>query len=270
MEILALEFMQRAILAGLILSVVCSVVSVYVVLKGLSFIGVGIAHSAFGGVALGALLGLNPIGTAMVFSVGVAWLIGLASKRGQLSEDATIGIFFPVAMAFGVICIGFQEGYTVDLFSYLFGSILAVGRQDLWLISLLGLLVLFFIAGFFKELLFFIFDEELARVNGIPVTFIFYMLLTLIAITVVVSIKIVGIILVSSLLVIPGSASYLLTHRFNWMMVYSVLIGTGSTMVGLAISYKFDLAAGATIVITSAFVFLVCLIFAPKRSKALS
>lgn len=267
MDIFQYAFMQRALVAAILVGATCSVIGVYVVLKKLAFIGSGIAHSAFGGVALGFLLGLNPIAVAAPFSIATAAGIGLVSKKGRVSEDAAIGIFFASTMALGVIFVGLSKGYSIDLFGYLFGSILAVSTFDLWLILVLGLAVVGVVMLLYKEFFFLSFDEELAKVNGLPVQGLYYLLLTLMSVTIVVSIKVVGIILVSALLVIPAAAAFQLTRRFRNMMILSVVLGVVSGVVGLILSYYFNLASGATIVITATIIFFLSLAFSPKRRK---
>ena len=265
MEIFAYEFMQRAFLAGLMVSLLCSFIAFFVVLRRLAFIGVGISHSAFGGVALGILLQVNPILMAAAFSLAVSWLIGLVSRQGELHEDTAIGIFFSAAMALGVALISLSGSYNVDLFGYLFGNILSVNTADLWLVGILGSIALFFLILFFKELLYISFDEEMARVSGLPVTFLNYLLLTLMAVTVVVSIKVVGIVLASALLVIPAATGYQLARHYRLMLGISLLCGTSSSVLGLWLSYRYDLASGATIVLCSTLIFFLALLFSPRR-----
>lgn len=257
-DILKLEFMQNAFLAGTMLSVVLAVVSFFVVLRQLSFIGVGVAHSAFGGVALGALIGFSPTIVAIGFAVVVSNLIGYIEKHAKLSTDTAIGIFFSFAMAIGVIFIGMSKEYNVDLFGYLFGNILAITREDLITISVLGSVVLVSIFLFFKELLFVAFDSEVAYVSGMPVTFLDHFFLTILALSIVISIKIVGIVLVSALLVIPGAAAFQITSHYKPMMISAILIGIISTVGGLIISYYADLASGATIVTLASCIFFLC------------
>ena len=204
-ELFALGFMQRAFAAGILVALLCAVFSVFVVLKRLSFIGVGISHSAFGGVALGFLLGLSPSLTAILFSGGVALLIGLVNRKGRLHEDTAIGIFFSLTMALGIFLIGISQRYNVDLFGYLFGNILAITRGDLLLVVILVPIVLAFVFSIFKELLFISFDEEVATVSGVPVGPIYYLFLLAMAVTIVIAIKLIGIVLVSALLVLPGA-----------------------------------------------------------------
>ncbi|MDX1762885.1 MAG: metal ABC transporter permease [bacterium] len=255
-ELLSYGFMQKALAAGVLISVICSVMSFFVLVNRLSFIGVGVSHAAFGGVALGFMLGFDPMLSAVVFSVATAWLIGMVSRKGMLDEDTTIGIFYAAAMALGVVIIGLSKGYNVDLFGYLFGNILSVSTADLWIVSTLGVLVLGAIIFFFKELLYISFDEESAQVNGIPVTFLYYLLLTLMAITIVISMKVVGIILVSALLVIPAAAAYEVTSSHRMLIFISILVGLFSALGGLFLSFQFNTASGATIVLLAAAVFL--------------
>ena len=207
-DVLSYPFMQRALVAAVLVGVVCSVIGTYVVLRKMAFIGAGISHSAFGGVALGYLLGLDPIGIAIPFCFATAMAIGWVSRKGRVSEDTAIGIAFASTMALGALFISLKKGYNLDLFGYLFGSILAVSKSDLWLILGLGLGVIVIVALLFKELLFVSFDEEMAAVSGLPVQTLYFLLLGLMALTVVISIKIVGIILVEALLVIPAAAAF--------------------------------------------------------------
>ena len=265
-EILGFEFMRNAFLAGMMLSLVLAVVSFFVVLRRLSFIGVGVAHSAFGGVALGTLLGISPTLTAVGFAVIVSNAIGYIGKQGKLSTDTAIGIFFSLAMALGVIFIGMSDQYNVDLFGYLFGNILAITRHDLIVIAVLGGLVFVSIALLFKELLFVAYDQEVAFVSGMPVVFLDHFFLTILALSVVISMKVIGIILVSALLVIPGAAAMQLTRRYVSMIAAAIIISTASTIGGLILSYYADLASGATIVTLASFIFFISFLIGRFRN----
>jgi ABC-type Mn2+/Zn2+ transport system permease subunit len=268
MDILHYAFMQRALLAGAVIGTVCAVVGVYVVLRGLSFIGAGIAHASFGGVALGFLLGVNALLSAVVFCLATAWGIGFVARRGAVKEDTAIGIFFASTMALGILFIGLMHGYNVDLFGYLFGSILAVSTQDLWITLGLGAAVLLAVGLFFKELLFVSFDPEMAAVTGVPAGKIYFLLISLVALTVVLSIKVVGIVLVSALIVTPAAAAYQLTEDFRRMMMLAVLIGVGSAVGGLLLSYPLNTASGATIVLLATLIFFVSALVSPRRRRA--
>jgi len=265
-EMMSHGFMQRALAAGLIIGALCAMVSVFVVLKRLSFIGSGISHSAFGGMALGALLGVNPTLSAMLYCVAVALLIGWLSRGGGVSEDVGIGVVFASSMAIGVVALGYTEGYTVDLFSYLFGSILAVSQGDVILAGITLVVVSSVVFLLFKELLAYCFDEEWARVRGINTRLIQDMLLVLLAVTVVVSIKLLGIILVSALLVIPGAIGRGMAENYRGQMAVSVLSALVSMMAGLFISYRFDIASGAAVTLMAALLFVMSVAWARRRA----
>jgi ABC-type Mn2+/Zn2+ transport system permease subunit len=267
-DLLQYAFMQRALIAGVVIGTVCAVVGVYVVLKGISFIGAGIAHASFGGVALGFALGINPVLAAVVFCLFVAWAVGMVARRGEMKEDTAVGVFFAATMALGILVIGMMRGYQVDLFSYLFGSILAVTRQDLWMSATLGAVVLLTVAVLYKELLFVTFDPEMAAVVGVPASRVHFILLGLIALTVVLSMKVVGIVLVSALIVTPAAAAYQLTEDFRTMMALSVLTGIFSATGGLLLSYWLNTGSGATIVVLTTLVFLLAVALSPRRRRS--
>ena len=264
-EILGYAFMQRALIAGALIGAVCAVIGVYVVLKGLAFIGAGIAHASFGGVALGFMLGVNPLLTAVCFCLATAWGIGLVSRKAQVREDTAIGVFFASTMALGILFIGLMQGYQVDLFGYLFGSILAVSEQDVGITLGLGALVLVIVVLLFKELLFVTFDAEMAQVTGVPAGKLYFLLMSLIALTVVLSIKVVGIVLVSALIVTPAAAASQLTEDFRRMMALAVGIGIGSAVGGLLLSYALNTASGATIVLLATLAFFGAAWLSPRR-----
>ncbi len=269
-EMLSHGFMQRALLAAIMVSLLCSVMSVFVVLKRLSFIGVGISHAAFGGVALGLLAGINPTLAAVAFCLTAAWAIGAIARKGVIHEDALIGIFFAAAMALGVILIGFLRGYQADVFGYLFGSVLAVQSSDLLVTLSLGVAVLLVLGLFGKELIFICFDEEMAVVSGLPVGVLYYVLLALLAVTVVVSIKVVGIVLVSALLVIPGATGLQIVSNYRAMLRVAVAVGLTSAVVGLVLSYWLNAASGATIVLTGTIIFLGVSVVSALRDRSSS
>lgn len=266
-EVFGYTFMQRALLASMLIGTVTAVIGVYVVLRGLAFIGAGVAHASFGGVALGFLIGVNPILSAIVFCLATVWGIAWTSERAEVREDTAIGIFFAASMALGVLFIGLMGEYNVDLFGYLFGSVLSVTREDLWLSSALAVGVLALVAMFFKELLFITFDPEGAEVSGIPAQGLYMLLLSAMALTIVLSLKVVGIILVSAMIVIPAAAAYQLTEDFRSMMGFAVLIGNVSAVAGLILSYHLDTASGATMVLTATVTFFFSALLSPRRRK---
>jgi len=266
-DFFAFQFMRYALIAGLMVSVMCALISSFVVLKRLSFLGAGISHAAFGGVALGVLLGINPLYSALGFTWVLTMIIGYVSRTGHLSEDTAIGIAYVAAMALGTIFLGFARSYNFDVFGYLFGNILAVTETDLHITAALGAVVLAALGLFHKELVFLAFDEEMAQVVGLPVRFLYYMLLSVMALTVVIAIKVVGIVLVSALLVLPGATSLQLTKNIVPMVALSLVCGLASTLSGLYLSYTLDLASGATIVLTATVLFGVAMVVSPRRRQ---
>lgn len=263
---LSYGFMQKALLASLLLSLVSAIAGFFVVLKRLSFIGAGISHSAFGGVALGLVLGLNPLGTAGVFALAVALFLAWISRRGALSEDTAIGILFSGAMALGIALLSIGKGYYGDAMSYLFGNVLAVSTEDLWLLAGAGALVLVFLLGTFKALLCLCFDEELAYASNLPVDFLYYGLMAAMALTVMVAVKTVGIVLASALLVTPAATGYQLSKDYRGMLLISILTSLVSSLVGLWLSYQYGLASGAAIVLCATGIFLLSFLFSPRQS----
>lgn len=260
-------YMQRATVAGILVGALCAVIGVYVVLRGLAFIGAGISHASFGGVAIGVYLGINPIWSAIVFCILTAWGIGLTSRRGNVKEDTAVGVFFASTMALGILIIGLKQGYQIDLFSYLFGSILAVTMQDVWTTVVIAALVLSAVAILYKDLMFVAFDSEMAEVSGVPAGKLYFLLITMMALTVVMSIKVVGIVLVSALIVTPAAAAYQLTEKFRNMMSLAVLFGIGSCVFGLVLSDVLRIASGATIVLLSTLIFFVSAAVSPRRRR---
>lgn len=265
LEMLSFEFMQRSLLAATIIGLLCSVIGVFVVLKNLSFIGAGTSHAAFAGVALAYLVGLNPLLTAIVFSLASVWVAGYLSRKGYLKLDASTGIFYSLTMALAVLFIGLMKGYNAEVYGYLFGSILSVDSQDLMVILILGLGVLCVVYLFFKEFHFITFDEEMAQASGIHASSLSFLLLTLLALTIVVSLKSVGAILVFALIVTPAAAAYQLTHSMIRMFVYAACIGIGASVGGVLLSFWFDLPSGATIVLLVTFFFFLSVLLSPKR-----
>lgn len=252
-------------MAGVLVSILLSLLGFFVVLRKMSFIGVGIAHAAFGGVALGQLIGVPVFLSAAVFSVATGLGIGAVTRMGKLKEDTVIGIFFAAGMALGILFLALKPGYTADLISYLFGSILAVTPADLVVIAVISTVIIFLISLFFKEFLASSFDASLARASGIPEAVLSYLLLGLISLGIVAAIKIVGIVLVSALLVLPAATAMQYSRRYRVVLGLSVAFGIIYTAGGLAASYWLDVPSGASIVILGTLVFLVSLLISPSR-----
>ncbi len=249
MEILSYGFMQRAVATGIVISILTGVISIFVVLRRVSFVGSGISHAAFGGVSIGFLFGINPIITAMLYSILVAFGIERISSKGKIAEDTAIGVFFSSSMALGIVLISISKSYNVDLFGYLFGSILAISEKEMWLTIIATVVILALLVLMMKELMLITFDEELAVVNGIPARLVKSVFLISMAVVIVMSIKLVGIILVSALLVIPGAIAQLLTRNLYAMLFISCSAAVFSTLAGLFCSYWLDLSPGGSIVI---------------------
>jgi len=265
-DMLSYGFMQRALLAAVMIGTLCSVVAFFVVLKRLSFLGVGIAHTAMGGIAIGLVTGLNPFWCGSAFAVAAALATGDISRRGRLHEDTVIGIFFAAGMAFGIALLSSFKGYYPEIFSLLFGNILSVSEAELRLLAVVMAIVLLFIGLFFKELLAISFDEEAALAGGLPVSPLYFGLLTAMALTVMVSVKLVGIVLASALLVIPAATGYRLSRNYRTMFLLSLLTGIGGSVGGLILSYLLDLPSGAAIVLFMALLFLISLLYRPRTA----
>lgn len=251
LDALQYQFMQNALMAGLLAAVACGIVGVYVVVKKIVFISGGIAHASFGGIGLGYLAGISPVLGAMLFAVTSALGMGLVIRRTKLPEDTAIGILWAMGMALGVVFIGLAPGYAPDLFSYLFGNILTVPSSDLILMLVLDAVIVSIVIALYKELQALSFDEEFGRVVGVPVEALYLLLLCLIALTVVVLVRVVGIILVIALLTIPAAMARQFTHDMKKMMLLAILFGALFSFFGLWLSYEFDVASGATIILLS-------------------
>jgi zinc transport system permease protein len=257
MDILQYEFMQRAFIAALLVSVACGIVGTYVVIKRIVSLSGAISHAAFGGIGLGYFLGLNPILAAIPFSIVSAIGIGAIHEKVNISEDTAIGILWSVGMAIGIIFINLTPGYAPDLFSYLFGSILTVSNSDILIMIILDILIIGIVYLFQREFLSIAFDEEYSKVLGIPSQLIYILLLSLVALSVVVLIKVVGVILVIALLAIPAAITKQYTSDLKRLMFVSTVVGMVFTSLGLLLSYIFNLSSGATIVLVLAAGFLI-------------
>ena len=259
-EALQLPFLQRALVAGVLVGALASYYGVFVVQRRLSFLGIGLSHAAFGGVALGLLLGTNPLWVALPFTVVVALGIDAVTQRGTVSGDTAIGVFFSVAIALGVVFLALKDTYTTDAFAYLFGSILAVRPVDLWVIGGIAVVTLATVP-LWGRWAYATFDRDLARADGVPVRRDDAMFSVLLAVTIVAAVKIVGIVLVAAFLVIPAAAARLVTGTFRTMTLVSVAVGVATAVGGLAGSYALDIPSGATIVLTQAAVFFGAFLF---------
>lgn len=262
-DALSLPFIQRALVAGVLVGALASYYGAFVVQRRLSFLGIGLSHAAFGGVALGLLLQVNPMWVAGPFTVLVALGISWVTERGKVAGDTAIGVLFAVAVALGVVFLSLRHAYTADAFAYLFGSILAVHGADLWVMGGLAVVTLL-AAPMWGRWAYATFDRDLARADRLPVARDDYVLAVLLAVTVVTAVKLVGIILATAFLVIPAATARLLTHTFRMMTGVAVAIGVLSAIGGLFASYVFDVPSGATIVLGQALLFAAALLTARR------
>lgn len=262
---LAYGFMQRGMLAAVLVGILCAIVGCYVVLRSMAFLGDALAHAVLPGVALAYLMGANLLIGALAAAVVVALLISLFSRQGTIKEDTAIGIVFAAALALGVALISSVRTYAVDLTHIMFGNVLGVSPTDVWLIAGIGAAVLLTILALYRQFLVIAFDPVLAATQRLPVERLRMLLLLLIALTIVVSLQTVGVGLVAAMLVTPGATAYLLTRRLPTMMMVAALIGAVSSIAGLYLSYYINIASGAAVVLVATALFTVVFLFAPER-----
>lgn len=268
LDALQYEFMRNALIAGVLAAIACGIIGAYVVVKKMVSVSGAISHSSFGGIGMGYYVGISPILGALFFTIASALGMGVVIKRTRLPEDTAIGILWAMGMAIGIIFIGLTPGYAPDLFSYLFGNILAVPFSDIILMLILDTVIVVMVIALYKEFLAVSFDEEFGTVAGVPVEALYLLMLCMIALTVVVLIRVVGIILVIALLTIPAALARQFTHDLKKMMLLSILFGAIFAFGGLWLSYELDLASGATIILLSGTVLLLSLGLSRIRSRA--
>jgi manganese/iron transport system permease protein len=264
-EPLSYAFMQRSLLASLMVGILCAVLGCYVVLRGMAFMGDALAHAILPGIAIAYLLHGNLLLGGLIAAIIVALGIGFFSRQGNLKEDTAIGILFAAALALGVALISTIRTYAADLTHILFGNILGVSPGDLWLTAGLGGAVLVTTILLYKEFLVISFDPVLAATLRLPAELLRNLLLILLALTVVVSMKTVGVGLVTAMLVTPGATACLLTRRLPAMMAVAAAIGAFSGLAGMYVSFYANIASGAAIVLTASVIFILVFFLAPRR-----
>jgi zinc transport system permease protein len=272
LEALQFEFMRNALLAGLLASIMCGVIGTFVVVNRIVFISGGIAHAAYGGIGLAFFFGFSYLMGILGFSLLVAAIMAAVSLKTRQRADTIIGVLWAVGMALGVILLDLTPGYNVDLMSYLFGSILTVPTSDLWLMLIIDGLVVLTVSYFYHDLVSLSYDEEFARVRGVPTKILYFLLMAMIALSVVMVIQVVGLILVIALLTIPPYISEKFSGSLLEMMFYSVLLNVFFTTVGLWLSYTFNLTSGASIIMVAATCFFISILLErlwPKRRRGL-
>lgn len=250
-------FLQNALMAGLLAGITCGVVGSFVVVKRIGFLAGGIAHTVLGGMGAALFFGFNPTGGALVAAILAALLIGLATLHSREREDTLIAALWATGMAVGILFITKTPGYNTELMSYLFGNILMVSKQDLWLMAAMASVLILIIMLFFKQFLAVTFDEEFAVIRGIPVTLFYLLLLCIVAVTVVLLIQVVGLILVIALLTLPAAIAGQYTRTLMGMMLLATVLGIAFTAGGLSLSYAPDLPPGATIILLAGVTYVI-------------
>ncbi|WP_058486307.1 metal ABC transporter permease [Defluviitalea phaphyphila] len=264
-EILQFGFMQRAIIAGIIIGILCPLIGIFIVLRRMSLIGDGLSHVALSGVATGMILNVSPLATTLIFSITAALAIEKLRKTYNKYAELSISIIMSCGIGLAVILVSLAKSINFDLFGYLFGNITTVLPSDLWIILGLGIFVVISIFLLYKELFYLAFDEEAARLSGVPIKAINLFFIILIAITITLSMRIVGILLVSSLMILPVAASLQIANSFKQATFLSILFAEISVILGIIISYYFELASGGTIVLISVLILILVLLIKAKK-----
>ncbi|MBM9519155.1 metal ABC transporter permease [Desulforhopalus vacuolatus] len=254
-ELLQFEFMQNALMAGLLTAVICGIIGTLVVVNRLVFLSGGIAHSAYGGIGLSYYMGWPWLPGAIGFALCSAMVMAAVSLRSRAHADTIIGVMWALGMASGILLLDLTPGYNVDLMSYLFGSILSVPVSELWLMSVVAVVLIIGTLWLFRDLVLMSCDEEFARTRGVPVTQLYFLLVGCVAVTVVLVVQVVGLILVIALLTIPPAIASRYSHSLSGMMVLACLLGAVFTSSGLWLSAVFDLTSGPAIIFLAAIFF---------------
>jgi len=268
-ELFEYQFIVNSLLAGIFASISCGIIGTYIVTRRMVFLSGGITHSSFGGIGIGYYFGFNPVIAAAVFAVFSALGIEFLSKKTDIREDSVIGILWSLGMAIGIIFIFITPGYAPNLMTYLFGSILTVSNLDIILMFILSVVIILLFTFFYRTILFVAYDQEFAQTHNLPVNFINNLLISLVALTIVLNIKVVGIILVISLLTIPQSIANLFTNEFKNIIILSIVIGLVGALMGLLISYQVNIPSGASIIFSLVMFFIIAKLFQIIKQKIL-
>ncbi|MBO0470915.1 metal ABC transporter permease [Enterococcus sp. DIV0242_7C1] len=258
------QFLQNALITSIIVGLISGIIGSFIVLRGMSLMGDAISHAVLPGVAASYMFGANYIFGASIFGILAALLIGFITQKSQLKNDTAIGVVFSSFFALGIIMISFAKSST-DLYHILFGNVLAVRDSDILITAVVGILVLLFVGVFYKELQITSFDPTMAQAYGLNVQFFHYALMFLLTLVAVSSLQTVGTILVIAMLITPAATAYLLTNHLPTMIGLASLFGILSSIIGLFFSYSYNLASGATIVLTAAGFFILAFLFSPKK-----
>ncbi|MET3658806.1 iron/zinc/copper transport system permease protein [Sporosarcina psychrophila] len=257
-------FLQKALITSVMVGIISGVIGCFIILRGMALMGDAISHAVLPGVAISFMLGINFFIGAVITGILTAIGIGFINQNSRVKNDSAIGIMFTAAFAAGIILITFMKSST-DLYHILFGNVLAVRPSDMWMTLIVGIFVLLSVFIFYKELLVSSFDPIMAQAYGLPTKMIHYFLMVLLTLVTVASLQTVGIILVVAMLITPASTAYLLTDRLSVMIVISAACGTISAIIGLYLSFTYNLASGATIVLVATALFFLAFIFSPKQ-----
>jgi len=253
-------YIQRALISGISIAIMCSLIGLFLVLRKQSLFGDAISHMAFGGIAIGTYLNIYPFWTAIIFSASSALVINKIRYYTKLNSDSMIAVLLSFGLGIGVTLISISDGFSVDLFSFLFGSILLVSYEDVLMTVGMAIIVTSIIGLFFKKLIYVTFDEDQAKISGLHVEQLDYLFIVLVAVTVIVSMKLVGILLISSLMVIPNIASLMLNQGFKRTLFISIIISACSVFFGIILSYYFNTAPSGMIVLLSVGIFIAVII----------
>jgi len=265
LEALQYSFFRNALMAGVLVSIACGVIGTFIVVNRLVFLSGGIAHAAYGGIGIAYFFNQSPVLGAILFSLLSAFGMGTVARKTRERADTIIGVMWAVGMALGIILIDLSPGYKADLMSFLFGSILAVPTMDLIIMLVLNLIIILIVAAFYKELQAISFDETFAFVVNVPVNRLYMLLVSLIAITVVMTMRVVGLIMVIALLTIPPAIAGLFVKDMRRMMIWSVVLSVIFSFAGLLLSFYLNLTSGATIILIAGVAYL--LSFAIKSAQ---
>jgi len=261
LEALQYEFVQNALMAGILISIAAGIIGSLVIVNRITFLAGGIAHSSYGGIGIAVYFGIPVLLGATLFSVFVAVIIAALTLNDKKRIDSIIGIMWATGMAIGIVLVDLTPGYNVDLMSYLFGSIIAVPQSDIWYMLGLDVLIVSLVLFFYREFLAISYDSEFAKLRGINIKFFYTLLLIMAALTVVAAIKVVGLILVIALLTIPTYIAEIFSNTLSKMMILSCLFAMMFTLVGLAISYLYDISSGASIILVAVLFLLLVKLF---------
>ncbi len=264
-EIFHYTFFWKSLIVAIVIGGIGGFIGTFIYLRGMIFIGAGIAHASFAGVCLALLVGWNPLITGLISGIALSSFIGIKGEDYRMSADTPVGILFTLTMAIALVFVGLMKEYRSDIMSYMFGNILTVKEFNVYLIFVSSIVIIIYFVMYFRHVLFSIFDPDSARISGINVKLILLSLNIILGIFITVSLKSVGVILVLSLLIIPPAASYYLTHYINRMLLYSTIIGIISSALGMFLSVMLNVPTGPSIVLVSGIVFFLSYFVNPRR-----